>query len=106
PMLCESCGHSLEHLLDLRRDAELVSKLGSPQIPCPNCQTQMVFDDIPESYYAYLSTQPPLALSQAELGILDADSGAVGLPRLKPITIAKHVEGVVTGMWLDGTLDR
>lgn len=100
PYLCRSCRHFQELLIDLRRDYERVLALDVPKAPCERCGSDdMELDDVAESYFAYVRgaprPSPPPLLSR----LIGGDGDAVG--RLR---VTKDVEGVVTGLWLAGTL--
>lgn len=66
PYLCSHCGTEQRVLYD-RRDKLVFSPGDIPQtIGCPQCHRQAEFDDVPEVYFEYLLSAPPV-LSNPEL---------------------------------------
>lgn len=51
PYVCEECGHETRVEFDVSpgQQPEL------PEVPCPECKAAMEFDDIEDSYFAFLS---------------------------------------------------
>ena len=98
PYLCPNCDKEIEVLIDLRQKHADVVSGKVPKVTCPSCQGQADFDDIPSSYFSYLSTKPlpqipPLAAKLIE-SIKDRFS------------IQKEISDRVTSVWLAGPLDN
>jgi hypothetical protein len=55
PYLCESCGSVRYEELVVDRDVSKANMSVLPNRACPQCRTEMVFDDIPERYLQFLS---------------------------------------------------
>jgi len=53
PYHCDHCDHQEERLL--QSAALLAADLEPPSFQCPNCSGRVVFDDLPERYFAFLS---------------------------------------------------
>ncbi len=53
PYHCAACDHQEERLL--QSAAILASGMEPPTFQCPKCDGQLVFDDLPERYFAFLS---------------------------------------------------
>jgi predicted RNA-binding Zn-ribbon protein involved in translation (DUF1610 family) len=52
PYHCEKCGYSEERLL--QSATVLAADLEPPVFACPACQAELVLDDLPERYFAFL----------------------------------------------------
>jgi eukaryotic-like serine/threonine-protein kinase len=55
PYACDSCGREESLLIDAVQNAERLAKLDPPPMTCPECQSQMAFNDFPERYFSFLS---------------------------------------------------
>jgi hypothetical protein len=55
PYHCEGCDLQEERLL--QSAAVLAAGLQPPVFTCPQCQGQLVFDDLPERYFAFLDRE-------------------------------------------------
>lgn len=101
PYSCSTCSHSFDVLIDLRRMPDVVAKRAPPVASCPSCGAGgAVFDDLEEVYFASIAQQPPLSISPALESVIDG-----GREAPKPLRVLKSVEGDITGLWLQGTLD-
>jgi hypothetical protein len=101
PYACSSCGNEIEVLIDRRHPS--AHALAPPTLPCPSCGAAAEFDDIPESFFSYVSAAPPLSLSTLAEAIVDGMPGSLPSGRL---TVSKEVHGQVTALWLAGPLDK
>jgi hypothetical protein len=52
PYYCEEC--DAEHPQLLEPSADVASRLEQQEVPCPTCHKPMQFDDLPESYVAFI----------------------------------------------------
>jgi eukaryotic-like serine/threonine-protein kinase len=89
-----------EHLLDLRRDHELVLLETPPPQRCAVCGASAEFDEDPSSYFGYASQQPPPVVPTMVAALLD-DSSKTTPTALK---IRKDVTRDLTAVWLAGTI--
>jgi hypothetical protein len=55
PYACDACGREESLLVDAVANAERLSKLDPPPMTCPECRSQMAFNDFPERYFSFLS---------------------------------------------------
>ncbi|MCC6807542.1 MAG: serine/threonine protein kinase [Deltaproteobacteria bacterium] len=101
PYLCDDCGE-FNLFIDRRVPGALQRILpGNPE-PCPRCQKPAQFDDLPDLYFAFLSTQPePRVPPLAELAI----SGKIETQTLK-LSARKEVIGNLPVIRLGGGLDQ
>jgi CheY-like chemotaxis protein len=53
PYHCATCDHQEERLL--QSAALLAAELEPPEFQCPKCDGKLLFDDLPERYFAFLS---------------------------------------------------
>jgi DNA-directed RNA polymerase subunit RPC12/RpoP len=102
PYACSACGKEIEVLVD-RRHPPSAQTLALPTLPCPSCGAEAEFDDIPETFFSYVSAAPPLSLSLLAESIIDGAPTSLPSSRL---SVAKEVQGQVTALWLAGPLDK
>jgi eukaryotic-like serine/threonine-protein kinase len=101
PYVCPTCNEAFEVKVDLRRYWAELAAFRVPQALCPNDQTPCELDDVPESYFSFVSTQPaPDPPPLVDRLLTDANE-ATGSLRIR-----KDVLGDVTGLWLTGPLDN
>lgn len=55
PYACDACGREESLLIDAVAHADRLAKLDPPPMTCPECQSQMAFNDFPERYFSFLS---------------------------------------------------
>lgn len=55
PYACDACGKEDSLLVDAVAHAEQLARLEPPPMFCPECGTQMAFNDFPERYFSFLS---------------------------------------------------
>jgi eukaryotic-like serine/threonine-protein kinase len=101
PYLCEECGEEQELLVDLRTERDVVTSDEPPHKPCVKCGKPASFDDVPESYFAWVASQPPPEVPPAIKALLDGTSEAK--QRLK---VQKEVGDDVTALWLSGPVNE
>lgn len=90
PYVCDECGSELERLVDVRKEFGTLAVGEVPEVFCPNCSTPMEFDDLPDSYLAYVQSQPvPKPIPTAEA---------------RPFRAQKDIVPDLTALWLSGTL--
>ena len=56
PYACDACGREESLLIDAVAAAAGLAKLEPPPMACPECGTQMAFNDFPERYFSFLSS--------------------------------------------------
>jgi eukaryotic-like serine/threonine-protein kinase len=55
PYACDACGREESLLIDAVAHADRLAKLDPPPMTCPECRSQMAFNDFPERYFSFLS---------------------------------------------------
>ena len=55
PYACDACGREESLLIDAVAHADRLAKLDPPPMTCPECQSQMAFNDFPERYFSFVS---------------------------------------------------
>lgn len=55
PYACDACGKEDSLLIDAVANGERLSRLDPPPMVCPECGTQMAFNDFPERYFSFLT---------------------------------------------------
>jgi len=55
PYQCDSCGREESLLIDAIAHADRLIRLDPPPMTCPECQSQMAFNDFPERYFSFLT---------------------------------------------------
>jgi hypothetical protein len=55
PYQCDSCGREESLLIDAIAHADRLTRLDPPPMTCPECQSQMAFNDFPERYFSFLT---------------------------------------------------
>jgi len=55
PYACDACGREDSLLVDAVTHAAELAKLQPPAMVCPECGSQMAFNDFPERYFSFLS---------------------------------------------------
>lgn len=56
PYACDSCGREDSLLIDAVTNADGLLRLEPPAMACPECGSQMAFNDFPERYFSFLSS--------------------------------------------------
>ncbi|MCG8424873.1 MAG: hypothetical protein MJE77_43870 [Proteobacteria bacterium] len=97
PYRCATCGTDSRVHMHLRRDWDVVIRRVPPDRVCVNCGQNETFDDDPDTYFAYMCSQGPVALD-SELAIHFKRP-----PR--GLRVAKTVQGRSTYLRLGGVLD-
>jgi serine/threonine protein kinase len=105
PYICEWCDSEEERLLDLTKDHAVALALDPPTMACSLCKADMEFDDIPQSYFAFVASRPapnpPLAVRRY------TDPAAVDVSEVDaPLKVQKEIAGHLTAIWLSGRLDK
>jgi anti-anti-sigma regulatory factor len=54
PYLCEDCGYEGSMCLEVAANASQFRNMDAPQVPCPECNGTMEFDEIPARYFLFL----------------------------------------------------
>jgi anti-anti-sigma regulatory factor/predicted RNA-binding Zn-ribbon protein involved in translation (DUF1610 family) len=54
PYACDNCGREESLLIDAVQNAAALAKMQSPPMTCPECGSQMAFNDFPERYFSFL----------------------------------------------------
>ncbi len=106
PYLCEHCDHESEVLIDLRHDDEHVARGEAPVHRCEACGEEAEFDDSPEAYFSFVSSQRPPKLARELEGIVDRALGKAPAHAPAQLAVQKEVHGKVTGFWLQGAIDK
>ena len=55
PYACDACGREDSLLVDAVANGAALAQLQAPAMACPECGTQMAFNDFPERYFSFLS---------------------------------------------------
>ncbi len=55
PYMCDACGREESLLIDAIANADRLIKLDPPPMTCPECKSQMAFNDFPERYFSFLA---------------------------------------------------
>ena len=95
PYICESCDEEFETLLDLRTQYNAAKSASPPLAGCPSCGNTAEFDDIAESYLAFVEDYPRPSPPNEASRMLDAlhaevraqpstPPGASGPPNMSP----------------------
>jgi hypothetical protein len=56
PYACDACGREDSMLVDVTVNTAELKQLVPPQMKCKECSAQMAFNDFPERYFSFLST--------------------------------------------------
>ncbi|MEM9452654.1 MAG: serine/threonine-protein kinase [Myxococcota bacterium] len=103
PYVCPRCSEEIEEHLDLRVCSADVRAGNLPRVECPRCREVAEFDDIPSTYFAYVTSKgephPPLDIQRVL-------ACAIGGRLRAPLSIRKEVRTTVTAVWLAGALDE
>lgn len=104
PFICKACGKPFEILHDLRKEQATISQSNEPTAQCPDCRGEGEFDDLPDSYYFYLSTAAPPRPPQ----VVQAYLAGKASDEVQAFRVEKDIdlEGDVTALWFRGFLDR
>nr|UXE44856.1 serine/threonine-protein kinase PknD [uncultured bacterium] len=103
PYVSSASGQTFEVLTDIRRHHAELTTLTPPPVNAPDTGQAAEFDDIPESYFSYVASQPPPDVPPIADQLISGHATAEGTgPGLRLI---KEVLGTVTGLWLLGRLD-
>lgn len=105
PYCCPECGKEFEVLLD-RRYHRPITAFALHEVRCPACSGRAEFDDMPETFFSYVNSAPPLIIPPAAAVLIDGDAAPRAPSHAFPLTITKEVVGQVTALWLSGTLDK
>ena len=54
PYACDNCGREESILIDAVAHGAALAKLEAPPATCPECKSQMAFNDFPERYFSFL----------------------------------------------------
>lgn len=54
PYACDACGREESLLIDAVANAARLGRLDPPPMHCPECGSQMAFNDFPERYFSFL----------------------------------------------------
>ena len=54
PYFCKRCDREVSVLLSVRKDFMQRESLSPPDRDCPRCGSRLLFDDIPERYFAFI----------------------------------------------------
>jgi hypothetical protein len=76
PYLCLHCGAEHRVLYDRRDKPQFSPSEVSEHITCPRCADQADFDDVPEVYFEYLVSAPPLAANPLLDWLIHAPAGS------------------------------
>ncbi|MBK7861051.1 MAG: serine/threonine protein kinase [Archangiaceae bacterium] len=101
PYVCGGCRLSFEKLCDVRKSHRELFALEAPAAACPRCGGEGVFDDLPESYFAYVAAAP-LPQSPPAFDALLAGARPDVNATLK---VHKEFNGRFTALRLAGHLD-
>jgi hypothetical protein len=55
PYQCDNCGREESLLIDAIANADRLTRLEPPPMACPECKSQMAFNDFPERYFSFLT---------------------------------------------------
>jgi len=55
PYACDSCGREDSLLIDAIRNQVQLERLQAPPMACPECKSNMAFNDFPERYFSFLA---------------------------------------------------
>jgi serine/threonine protein kinase len=102
PYVCPSCAKTFELLVDVRQRYEKLKGLELPDSACPSCHEMAEFDDVPESYLAFLARAPP----PKPPPIVDAILDGTAEPPTVPFRAVKDFDVDLTVIWLGGNLSR
>lgn len=103
PFVCGWCGHELEVLFDRRRfEGPPVEFALQPQA-CPMCSKPAELDDLPEAYFAHVSTMQRPTIPPSVSVLIDGRKKASSRKRFN---IVKEVTGDLTSIWLFGHVDK
>jgi DNA-directed RNA polymerase subunit RPC12/RpoP len=105
PYVCSSCGKEFELLMD-RRYQRPIPVLALHEVKCPACGAIAEFDDIPETFFSYITNAPTLILPPLAESVIDIDAVSGRPSAQMRLKITKEVEGQVTALWLSGPLDK
>lgn len=56
PYACDACGREESLLIDAVANADRLTRLEPPPMTCPECKSQMAFNDFPERYFSFLTS--------------------------------------------------
>lgn len=101
PFMCPSSGDEHHHLVDVRRDYAAIASGSVPTYEC-HAGEAAEFDDIPETYFAFVVSRSPPSPPPAVQQMLD---GAPASKTKTPFTAHKEVFADVTAFRLHGSLD-
>ncbi len=104
PYLCPSCDTESEVLLDLRTRFDVVKTGAVPDAACPRCGEPSELDDLPETYFGFVATQPAPVVPAEDAAVVDGATLPAAAGR--PLRVHKEVALGVTGLWLDGDVDE
>lgn len=104
PYECAACGHVHSVLLDVRHAHPMLCSYTLPEVLCPACGQPSAFDDIPESYLAYVATHPRPSLPASINRLVDHPRPATLTPTGN-FHIEMKIVGGVTALSLHGAID-
>lgn len=106
PYVCDACDTEAEVLVDLRAEEEQLPGGTPPPHRCESCGEQAEFDDLPEAYLSFVASQRPLQLSRQMSLFVDRALGKTSPEAPTPLSVQKEVHGKVTGLWLQGSINK
>ncbi len=106
PYLCEWCDSEQERLLDLTRDHAVATAGEAPKHKCSTCQAEMEFDDIPESYFAFVGSRAVPSPPPAVRKFLDRTGDGGDDVVDGPLKVQKEVAEDLTAIWISGRVDK
>src|SRR4051812_18610809 len=102
PFICPECETECELRVDLtRHHADLVAG-DIPAMACPKCGAACELDESPATYFSYIRSKPAPVLTEAERRVYSGETTTAGAD---PLRVQKEVDGSVTGLFIQGTLD-
>lgn len=102
PFICSGCDDITEVLIDLRKQHDAVTSGELPSVRCGKCGGETEFDDVPESYFAHVASNPAPSPPPSARPMIE---GLPAEPAL-PFRVEKEVDGNVTALWLSGVIDK
>ncbi|MDX2093476.1 MAG: serine/threonine-protein kinase [Kofleriaceae bacterium] len=106
PYACPACGNESGEIIDVLEERAHLAKGAMPDKNCSKCKALLEFDEMPESYFAFVSKYAATSLAPAAAKLLSQKglyaSAETGGDR--PPKIIKLVHGSVTYFRIAGTM--
>lgn len=106
PFRCPKCGNERVKLFQVDRDQEMIRAMELEGGLCPNDGTQEEFDDDPDTYLSFISTQPAFAVDP-QIATFLAGRSSYDVPEgLRKARIEKRIQGRYTILSIAGDLSE